>query len=277
MDTVDYRLLGLAPGELVLDVGCGSGRHAYGVVRRGSDAVACDLGRHELVEVRRTVTAMRAAGEIGGETLECAAGDARRLPFADGTFDRIIAAEILEHVADDAAALADLARVLRPGGVLAVTVPSWGPEKLCWLLSEEYHAPAVPDGHVRIYTLRRLRARLAAAGLAPRCHHRAHALHSPYWWLRCAVGPHNDGHRLVRVYHRLLTWEIERRPWVARVVERTLRPLIGKSVVLYAVKSPTCASRGAAAPAGWRGGRADRRAQSAAREHHAESGLRVPA
>ena len=242
MDTVDYRRLGVAPGELVLDLGCGFGRHAFGVLRRGADVVAGDLRRAELAEVRNTVAAMRAAGEIPRGTVGSAtAADARCMPFADGAFDRIIAAEILEHIADDGAALAELARVLRPDGVLAVTVPSWVPEKLCWLLSEEYHAPAVPDGHVRIYTLRRLRAALRAAGLAPRRRHRAHALHSPYWWLRCAVGPNDDGHRLVRAYHRLLCWEIEHRPWVARVIERLLRPLIGKSVVVYAVKAPTAA------------------------------------
>lgn len=254
MDTVDYRRLGVAPGELVLDLGCGFGRHAFGALRRGADVVAGDVGRAELAEVRSMVAAMRAAGEIDEGTVGCAtAADAERLPFADGAFDRVIAAEVLEHIAEDAAALAELARVLRPGGVLAVTVPSWGPEKLCWLLSEEYHAPAVADGHVRIYTLRRLRARLRAAGLTPRRRHRAHALHSPYWWLRCAVGPDDDGHRLVRAYHRLLCWEIEHRPWVTRIVERLLRPLIGKSVVVYAVKAPSAA--GAPREAGWAGGR----------------------
>ncbi|MXV90378.1 MAG: methyltransferase domain-containing protein [Acidimicrobiia bacterium] len=237
MDTVDYRRLELAPGHKVLDLGCGSGRHAFGALRRGAEVVACDLGRTELAEVRDMVAAMRDAGEMpAGAVATTVGADARRLPFADGGFDRIIAAEVLEHVDDDGAALAELARVLRPGGVLAVTVPSWLPEKLCWLLSEEYHAPAVVGGHIRIYTLRRLRALLRGAGLLPLGRHRAHALHSPYWWLRCAVGPNNDDHRLVRAYHRLLCWEIERRPLIARVAERLLRPLLGKSVVLYAVK-----------------------------------------
>jgi len=237
VDTVDYRRLELAPGHRVLDLGCGSGRHAFGALRRGADVLACDLGRPELAEVRDIVAAMGDAGEIPAGAFATAVGaDARRLPFADGGFDRIIAAEVLEHIDDDGAALAELARVLRPGGVLAVTVPSWLPEKLCWLLSEEYHAPAVVGGHVRIYTLRRLRALLREAGLLPLGRHRAHALHSPYWWLRCAVGPNDDDHRLVRAYHRLLCWEIERRPRIARMAERLLRPLIGKSVVLYAVK-----------------------------------------
>ena len=246
MDTVDYRRLDLAPDHRLLDLGCGFGRHAFGALRRGADVVAYDLGRSELAEVRNMVAAMRDTGEVPNGALGTSVGgDARRLPFADGSFDRIIAAEILEHIDDDGAVMAELARVLRPGGVLAVTVPSWLSEKLCWLLSEDYHAPAVVGGHVRIYTLRRLRVLLREAGLMALYRHRAHALHSPYWWLRCAVGPGDDNHRLVRAYHRLLCWEIERRPLIARVAERLLRPLIGKSVVLYAVKDP---GTGAGAP-----------------------------
>ena len=258
METVDYHHLGLAPGDRLLDLGCGFGRHAYGALRRGAEVVACDLGPTELAEVRSVVATMRDAGEIPPGAVGTAVGaDARLLPFADGAFDRIIAAEILEHIVDDGAALAELARVLRPGGTLAVTVPSWLAEKVCWTLAEDYHAPAVPDGHVRIYSLRRLRALVRSAGLVPGRSHRAHALHTPYWWLRCAVGPRNDGHRLVRAYHRLLCWEIESRPLVARVIERLLRPLIGKSVVLYAVKEPAAAA--GAPQAGARAGRRARR------------------
>ena len=79
----------------------------------------------------------------------------------------VIASEVLEHIPDDGAAFAELARVLRPGGTLAVTVPAWLPERICWALSDEYHAPFVEGGHVRIYNERELRAKLRAAGLQP--------------------------------------------------------------------------------------------------------------
>ena len=52
-------------------------------------------------------------------------GDALNLPFADGEFDRVIAAEVLEHIPADELAIAELVRVLRPGGTIAVTVPRW--------------------------------------------------------------------------------------------------------------------------------------------------------
>ena len=77
-------------------------------------------------------------------------GDATKLPFADNTFDRVITSEVLEHIQDDVSAIAELARVVRPGGTLACTVPSWWPEKINWMLSDEYHAPKSVGGHGRI-------------------------------------------------------------------------------------------------------------------------------
>ena len=141
MLTVDYDRLGLQPGELVLDLGCGFGRHAYEVLRRGARVVACDMAIPELREVRNTYAAMVDAGEIDADAgATASAGDATRLPFPDHTFDRIIASEVLEHVPDDHAAMAELTRVLKPGGVLAATVPAFLPERICWALSDDYRA-----------------------------------------------------------------------------------------------------------------------------------------
>jgi hypothetical protein len=111
-----------------------------------------------------------------------------------------------------------------------VTVPRWLPERVCWALSDAYHANE--GGHVRIYRAGQLSGRLAAAGLVTIGRGYAHALHSPYWWLKCAVGPDNDT-AAVRAYHRLLVWDITARPRVTRWAERGLNPLIGKSIVLY--------------------------------------------
>jgi SAM-dependent methyltransferase len=251
--TVDYGRLGLRRGDRVLDLGCGFGRHAFEAARRGAEVVALDAGADELRDVRSMFLAMLAGGELDER---CHAGavraDARRLPFPDAAFDRVIAAEVLEHIPDDRGAMRELARVLRPGGVMAVTVPRCGPEMVNWLLSDAYHD--VPGGHVRIYRRSTLEARLRDCGLVPRAHHHVHGLHSPYWWLRCLVGPANDAHRAVAAYHRLLVWEIVRRPRVTKVAGRLLDPLIGKSLVVYlakpasAVRRPPPAAPGAAAP-----------------------------
>lgn len=225
MLTVDYRRLGLAAGERLLDVGAGAGRHAFEGMFRGASVVAVDLDRASLKDARAVAP-----------SLPCVEGSALDLPFDDGSFDRVIAAEVLEHIADDRGALAEFARVLRPGGVLAVTVPRWLPELVNWAITDEYHAPHVPGGHVRIYRESVLRSRLAGAGLRVFDRHHAHGLHSPYWWLRCAVGVDNDQHALVRAYHGLLVKEMTTRPLGLRLAERALQPVIGKSLILYARK-----------------------------------------
>jgi SAM-dependent methyltransferase len=235
--TVDFARLGLRPGDRLLDLGCGGGRHAFEAHRRGASVVAFDRNDGDTKDAAAMLAAMRLAGEAPGGALGTAVnGDALALPFADESFDRVIAAEVLEHVPDDAAAVAELTRVLRPGGTLAVTVPRWFPERVCWALTEEYHAPAVPDGHVRIYRRRQLAVRLEAAGLATTGSHHAHALHSPYWWLKCAVGLDRDDRWPVRTYHSFLVWDITHRSRLTRALDRALNPVLGKSLVLYGIK-----------------------------------------
>lgn len=236
MLTVDYTRLGLEPGARVLDLGCGFGRHAFAAARAGGAVVALDAATTEVRDVRATFAAMVEAGELDARTCRAGAvqGDALHLPFVDGAFDRVIASEVLEHIPGDGAAMAELARVLRPGGTIAVTVPRCGPEVVNWLLSDAYHD--VPGGHIRIYRRSTLLERLAAAGLVPAATHHAHGLHSPYWWLRCLVGTGNEAHPLVAAYHRVLVWDIVRRPKLTRWAERVLDPLIGKSLVVYATK-----------------------------------------
>jgi SAM-dependent methyltransferase len=235
--TVDYDQLGLRAGDLVLDLGAGAGRHSFECFRRGARVVALDYDYGELPAVRDLFWAMEEAGEGPSDGLAaCMNGDALRLPFPDATFDRIICSEVFEHIPDDQGAMRELARVLKPGGVLAATVPSWFPEKICWALSAEYHAPLAAGGHVRIYTEQLLRHRLTDAGLSPQGSHRAHALHSPYWWLKCIVGPTNDVHPAVKAYHRLLVWDIAKAPSLTRTTERLLNPLLGKSMVVYSQK-----------------------------------------
>jgi SAM-dependent methyltransferase len=232
MLTVDFDRLGLRPGERVLDMGCGAGRHAFEMYRRGADVIALDMDADELAGVGELFAAMREQGEVpAGAEADTKQGDALDLPFPDGEFDRVVASEVLEHIPEDVRAIAELVRVLRPGGTMAVTVPRWLPEKVCWALSDEYHE--VEGGHVRIYSTAELVTKLQSAGMEYVGKDYAHGLHSPYWWVKCAVGVTNDDNPLVKAMHQVLVWDIMKRPLATRLAEKALNPLIGKSLVLY--------------------------------------------
>ena len=101
--------LALRPGERVLDVGAGTGVSTEELGRSGAFAVGADLS-----------TGMLRAGRRTRPEVPLVAGDALRLPFADGTFDAVTISFALRNVVDTDAALRELARVTRPGGRLVI-------------------------------------------------------------------------------------------------------------------------------------------------------------
>jgi len=239
--TVEFERLGLTPGARVLDVGCGAGRHLRETRRRpGITAIGIDLGEQEVVDAASALREMDELDhDLGGAVAGAGPwlsirGSGYQLPFRSGSFDCVIISEVLEHLDRDEDALREVSRVLKPGGVLAVSVPREGPETVCWALSSEY--PNSPGGHVRIYRGDTLARMIERGGYAIVGTHYAHGLHSPYWWLKCLFGLENERVWPVRIYHQFLVWDLMRRPRLTRALESLLNPLIGKSVVFYAVK-----------------------------------------
>ena len=232
MITADLERAGLQSGQRLLDIGCGNGRHtaaAYGHDRVA--AVGVDRNPEDLRAARDRLEYHERLGAHGGGAWCLAAADALALPFRDQSFDIVICSEVLEHIPDHQRAAREIVRVLKPGGTLVASVPRWFPEKICWALSREYHQ--ANQGHVRIYRTGPLKHMIEAAGVVF-CHrHWAHSLHTPFWWLKCLLGPTRTDSAAVNLYHRFLTWDIMRQPGFTRCLEHLLNPILGKSIVLY--------------------------------------------
>ncbi len=228
--TVDLERLEVQPGELLLDAGCGEGRHCYGALEKGARVVGLDL---DAAGLRAAVGGLRGRARELSSLGEMLQGNTFQLPFADGSFDAIICSEVMEHVHDYRAAAAELARVTRPGGRVAVTIPTATSEQLYLRVGDDYFESL--GGHIRIFRPRQLAEGLASAGLATVGVGFAHALHTPYWVLRSIAGlPKADESRLVRAYRlfliratgsKAMTW-----------LENVLNYCVPKSLILYAEK-----------------------------------------
>ena len=231
MLTVDLDRLGLERGDWLLDAGCGGGRHCFGALDRGVSSVGLDLDVPSLRIARAGIHERRArAGEsLHGGVLQ---GDVFHLPFRDGAFDRVICSEVMEHVHDWRGAARELARVVRPDGKVAITIPTAISEQLYLRLGDDYFES--PGGHIRIFDPNDLAAALREAGLAPTGIGFAHGFHTPYWALRSIVGlPRSDESRLVQIY-RLFLIKATTSPWLDRIEKWVMNRICPKSLVLYA-------------------------------------------
>ena len=235
MLTARLDRLALKPGDHVLDLGCGEGRHVHGVhMLGGVHVTGVDLHEPSLEKAREGLDTLPASGADS----RIMTADAYHLPFGDGSFDAVICSEVLEHLHDYPAALREIARVLKPGGRFVGTVPRAWPERIMWKLAPGKDGYAdQPGGHLRIFDPEALRREVERAGFRYRGRHYAHALHTPYWWLKTAFWSRRDDHPLVRAYHRFLVWDLMDRPWLTRTLEKALDPVMGKSVALYFEKA----------------------------------------
>jgi len=234
MITVDYNKLKIKPGFKILDIGCGPGRHTCAFSRFKDVTVAgADINFNELVQAKEKLLWQDELGEGQGRWMVCAS-DITSLPFGDNYFDLVVCSEVLEHIPNHLAAIKEIVRVLKPGNNLVVSVPRYFPELICWALSDEYYK--VNDGHIRIYKTKELVSLLENAGVRKWGKHFAHSIHSPYWWLKCLVGPTLEDSTVVNFYHKFLVWDIMKGPWITRFIDKMLNPVIGKSLVLYLKK-----------------------------------------
>jgi 2-polyprenyl-6-hydroxyphenyl methylase/3-demethylubiquinone-9 3-methyltransferase len=99
-------------GRALLDAGCGTGLFSRAAAERGAAVTSMDVGERLLAEVAKKCDTTRVVGDVAA------------MPFSDGSFDVVICTEVIEHTVEPRAAVRELARVVRPGGLLVVTTPN---------------------------------------------------------------------------------------------------------------------------------------------------------
>ncbi|WP_049659764.1 methyltransferase domain-containing protein [Kitasatospora sp. MY 5-36] len=161
-------------GSRVLEAGCGVGAQTVHLLAAspGVRLTAADLSADSLAQARSRVTAQAPAADVTWHH-----GDLHRLPFPDGSFDHVFLCFVLEHLADPAAGLAALLRVLRPGGTITVIEGDHG--------SALFH-PETPAARRTVDHLVRLQARAGGDGLLGR---RLHPLLTEAGFARVTVRP----------------------------------------------------------------------------------------
>ena len=156
-------------GDRILDGGCGRGFYLQ-YIRQVCAAEVVGL------ELDGEIAAMAQAAVGSDPLISLVRGSLDALPFAEAAFDKAILSEVLEHVEDDVGALRRVARALKPGGLIAVTVPNanypfwWDPLNKTLEAAFDTHISRGPlagiwANHVRLYTEDQLCKVVAAAGL----------------------------------------------------------------------------------------------------------------
>ena len=203
MQTVDFSHFPLRSGDVVLDLGCGEGRHVISAyVEENVHSFGVDLSLDDLKTTRDKFADFNEPYNER-KSFGLASANALELPFADDTFDKVICSEVLEHIPDYQGALKEIERVLKPGG------------------------------HLRIFRSRELKQEIEHLGFKHYARHWAHALHAPFWWLKCLFWNSQDSNWLVKQYHKLLVWDLMESPALTRILEKLMNPIMGKSVVMY--------------------------------------------
>ncbi len=236
MITIDFTRLDIRPGDRILDMGCGEGRHMVEACRTPHTVcIGADYGYDNLKTTREKLAFHQALNDLSCTRFDLSCMDVTCLPFKPACMDGVICSEVLEHIPEDDAAISELVRILKPGRILAVSVPRFYPEKICWSLSDDYTAADM--GHVRIYRKKELVKKITDHPMTFLGSHFAHSIHTPYWWLKCLVGVNRTDAFWVNRYHRLLVWDMMKKPMLTRILDRWLNPVLGKSRVLYFKKS----------------------------------------
>jgi ubiquinone/menaquinone biosynthesis C-methylase UbiE len=232
--SIDPALLDIGAADRVIDLGCGTGRHVLELSKAPSDIIGADISRDDIRAGRYLLEIMRRRDEVKARVhwLQTAG---ERLPFKDGAFDRVICTETLEHVDDEHVLAGELVRVLKPGGILAVSVPDEYSEKVFWKLSKNYRTHA--GGHVRIFRRSEIVRLMRDSGLDPYAVRYRHSLETAYWLSHVAFwsdwgkqGP------ITRAFRDALDSQRARQSAIVTAIDDIGNRILPKSIVVYSRK-----------------------------------------
>lgn len=193
-------------GERIIDLGCGTGYYLYLLnnLAISLKLTGFDNDKRALDEAKNT---------LNNKKIDFIAGDMHKMPFKNNTFDKAISSEVLEHLRNDDVALKEIFRILKPGGILVLSVPSinypflWDPVN--WVLQHFFNShiktgffSGIWFGHIRLYSFNELKNKIERAGFKIE---KAEEL--TYWCL-----PFN--HYLVNIVARLL-YDVKISPKIA--------------------------------------------------------------
>ena len=230
MLTFNLKKYDLKNDGVLLDVGCGEGRHIFGVMQDYPlmKCIGIDMDHESIKIAEEGYDYFKSISQAGAEFLK---GSAYNIPFPDNFFDLVICSEVLEHLHEYNDAVKEMHRVLKPGGKLYASVPASWPEKICWNLSKDYQNQ--PGGHLRIFNQKKLVSEIQEEGFLFLSSERFHAIHSPYWWLRCFFWNSQDSNFIVKLYKKVLERHILKKPLFIDMIDKLLNPILGKSFSMY--------------------------------------------
>ena len=230
MLTFNLKKYELKNDGVLLDVGCGEGRHIFGVMQDYPlmKCIGIDMDHESIKIAEEGYDYFKSISHAGAEFLK---GSAYNIPFPDNFFDLVICSEVLEHLHEYNDAVKEMHRVLKPGGKLYASVPASWPEKICWNLSKDYQNQ--PGGHLRIFDQKELVSEIQEEGFIFLSSERFHAIHSPYWWLRCFFWNSQDSNFIVKLYKKILEIHILKKPLLIDIIDKLLNPILGKSFSMY--------------------------------------------
>ena len=228
METFNFNSLNLKKIKTAIDVGCGNGRHLKSLGFRLSNAkiIGIDQSCEEITKLQDEFSNHICKNQNSYKFLM---GDVRNIDIEDNSQDLVICSEVLEHVPNFKDVLKECYRILKPGAVILISVPSYLPESLCWKYSKEYMQ--TPGGHIRIFKKVFLKECFRELNLKLFKYHREHAIHSIYWIFKARNKMKED--KFLKSLHALLVRQMFGQAKISLLIEKILNPFFGKSECFY--------------------------------------------